>query len=132
MHDYILKYTGVLGNEACIVTQVAHLDSKSMTVAIEVSVNPVTCIKDVLAGLRDALDVVGHLHVQLEAVTYTVPTFSQEDVVSSLEQNGIVLCVKFESTEVEATASRADAILVELVSSSYGIAWSVAIGKCLS
>ena len=100
-------------------TDIGHADSEGMTVAIKVTVNPVTGVEDVLARLRDVLDIVYHLHVESEAISDTVPSFYFVDILNRSQEDRSVGWVElvsiFKIVEVEATASRADAVLVELV-----------------
>ena len=109
-----------------------QLDGQGVTLTVEVTIHPVAGVEDELAFGSFDFNVINHLHVQLEAVTDTVPTFCQIDVVCGLEKNAVVRDVKLEAVEVEAAASGTDAIFVECVFSGYCIGWDVSIGKSLS
>ena len=115
MHDDVLERTRELGNERSIATVDVHHDSEGMAIAIEIAVNPVAGVEDVLIGLSINLDVVRHLHVDLEAVANTVPAFSYINIVCALQEPSVVCCVVLQSIEVEAAADGAHAPLVECV-----------------
>ena len=118
VHNDVLECTGELRNEGSIAVIDIHDDGELMTITIEVTVNPVAGIEDVLILFCCVLDVVCHLHINLEAIADTVPAFCQINVGSGLQEVSIILRTELKTLEVEATTSRADTILVERMCSS--------------
>ena len=139
VHDNVLEVTIEHGQECCTVfLNVNKVDGDCMSVAIEVAVHPVATVEDKLTSGRGAGNVVHHLHVQLEAVLQTVPSFCQIEVISIAKKNrlgsGVKSCgiLETEAIPVELTASCADTILIIGMLGNYSVAGSVGEGNLTS
>ena len=113
MHDNVLECTGELGHERCIAAQIGHFDGKGMTVTVEVSVEPVTCVEDVASGLCDVSNIIGHLDGEPSTVLDTVQTFCQIDILGAIYEESTILRIAVDGVDVKGTALLADTELVE-------------------
>ena len=73
--------------EGCaFLIDIHHLNGERMPLAVEITLNPVIGIEDKLTRFWLTLNIVCQLQVELTTVLQTVPTFCQEEVIATVDE----------------------------------------------